>query len=165
MKLLPIAVLGAVLLVVGLLAFGLESKGAGSLDLGDRAPVRELPELGDPDQTRSLADHRGKWVLVNVWASWCDPCREESPALEKFHQQHREDDFTVLGIDTEDLTEDAVAFVREFELTYPQLRDPKGDTRKDWAMTGFPESFLVDPGGKVRPVSYTHLTLPTIYSV
>ncbi len=89
-------------------------------------------------------------MLVNFWASWCDPCRAESPDLQRFHEQHADDGFTVLGISTEDLTDDALEFVDEFDLTYPQLRDHDPDeSKEDFAMTGLPESFLVDPEGQV----------------
>ena len=62
-------------------------------------------------------------MLVNFWASWCEPCRSESPALERFYQRHAKDDFVVLGIDSQDLTGDAIDFIHQYKLTYPQLRD------------------------------------------
>ena len=137
-----------VLAVIGLLGFGLIAKGADDLAVGDPAPDAELPVLGG-DGTGSLADHRGRWVLVNFWASWCDPCRTEAPALEEFQGRHGGPGFTVLGIDQRDLTDDALEFVEEFELSYPQLRDGEGDRADPFGMTGLPESFLVDPEGRI----------------
>ncbi len=143
-----IAVL-AVLAVVGLLIFGLLSKGSSGVGVGDVAPASPLPRL-EGDGNGSLAAYRGRWVLVNFWASWCIPCREEAPALESFQRRHGDGDFTVLGIDSRDLSGDGRAFVRRFGLSYPQLRDGDGDAAHDFGTTGVPENFLVDPRGRVR---------------
>ncbi len=143
-----IAVLG-VLAVVGLLVFGLAVKGSSGLEVGEPVPTAAMPEL-EGDGSRSLADYRGRWVLVNFWASWCPPCRAEAPALEKFQRQHGGPKFVVLGIDTRDLSEDGRDFVRKYGLSYPQLRDGDGDVSDDFGTTGLPESFLVDPAGRLR---------------
>ncbi|HEU5063334.1 MAG TPA: TlpA disulfide reductase family protein [Solirubrobacterales bacterium] len=143
-----IAVL-AVLAIVGLLVFGLVNKGSSGISIGDAAPVEPLPRL-EGGGSESLVDYRGRWVLVNFWASWCLPCREEAPALERFQRQHGGPGFTVLGIDSRDLSSDGLAFVEEYGLSYPQLRDGDGDAAKDYGTTGVPENFLVDPRGKVR---------------
>ena len=138
-----------VLALIGLLGFGLLTKGGSNLAVGDPAPDKTLPYL-DQTGSGSLADYRGQWVLVNFWASWCEPCRDEAPALERFYRKHRAGGTTVLGINLDDATRDAEAFVSEFGLTYPQLRDGDGRERRDaYGMTGFPESFLVDPEGKI----------------
>jgi cytochrome c biogenesis protein CcmG/thiol:disulfide interchange protein DsbE len=148
--------------VIGLLGYGLLSKGGDSIAVGDPAPDKELSELGG-DGSGEIADYRGRWVLVNFWASWCAPCRSEAPALETFQRQHSPEGFTVLGINLDDTRDDAIAFVRRYGLTYPQLRDGDGSDRRDaYGMTGFPESFLVDPAGKLAvirrgPVDETYL--------
>jgi cytochrome c biogenesis protein CcmG, thiol:disulfide interchange protein DsbE len=139
----------AVLAVLGLLTFGVLSKGSSGLAVGDAAPTGALPQL-EGEGSGSLADYRGRWVLVNFWASWCIPCRQEAPALESFQRAHAGEDFTVLGIDTRDLSEDGRKFVREYGLTYPQLRDGDGKRSHDFGTSGVPESFLIDPRGKVR---------------
>jgi len=141
----------AVLAVVGLLAYGLVNKGSSGITVGDAAPTAPLPRL-EGGGSESLTDYRGRWVLVNFWASWCLPCREEAPALERFQQQHGGPGFTVLGIDSRDLTSDGIAFVEQYGLSYPQLRDGDGDASRDYGTTGVPENFLVDPSGKVRLV-------------
>jgi cytochrome c biogenesis protein CcmG/thiol:disulfide interchange protein DsbE len=139
----------AVLAVLGLLIFGLVSKGSSGVALGEAAPGEALPRLeGGGDE--SLADYRGRWVLVNFWASWCLPCREEAPALERFQQRHGGSDFTVVGIDSRDLSGDGRDFVERYGLSYPQLRDGDGDAAHAFGTTGVPENFLIDPRGKVR---------------
>lgn len=143
------AIFMAVLGVVALLGFGLASKGSKALEVGESAPTGELEVLGGSG-SGSIADHRGNWVLANVWASWCLPCRDEAPVLERFHRRHRDRELIVLGINTEDLTDDALAFVDEFHLTYPQLRDGDGEfARDELGTTGVPESFLIDPRGRL----------------
>ncbi len=137
-----------VLAVIGLLGYGLLTKGEEPQANGEPIPDTELAML-DGEGTGSIGDYRGEWVLVNVWASWCDPCREESPALQRFYEEHRDQNFTVLGIDSRDVSSEGLAFVEEFGLTYPQLHDSEGDVPDDYGMTGFPESFLIDPEGKV----------------
>jgi cytochrome c biogenesis protein CcmG, thiol:disulfide interchange protein DsbE len=138
----------AVLAVVGLLAFGLISKGSAKIAVGDPVPDRSLPALPGPRE-ESIAEYRGKWVLVNLWASWCDPCREEAPVLERFYEGNRGHDTTVIGINVQDNEVDALSFLREFPTSYPQLRSV-GDERSDaFGSTGVPENFLVDPRGRL----------------
>lgn len=155
-----IAVL-AVLAVVGLLVYGLASKGSSGAAVGDPAPDVTLPRL-DGKGEESLADYRGRWVLVNFWASWCGPCKEEAPMLQRFQREQGGKDFTVLGIDSRDLSGDGRAFVKRYGLDYPQLRDGNGDAAHEFGTTGVPENFLLNPKGKVillerGPVSTEYL--------
>jgi cytochrome c biogenesis protein CcmG/thiol:disulfide interchange protein DsbE len=143
-----IAVL-AVLAIIGLLTFGLLSKGSSGVALGEVAPAPVLPRL-EGSGTGSLTDYRGRWVLVNFWASWCLPCRQEAPVLEDFQRRDGDGSFTVLGIDSRDLSGDGRAFVQRYGLSYPQLRDGDGTTAHDFGTTGVPENFLIDPKGKLR---------------
>ncbi|HWO15888.1 MAG TPA: TlpA disulfide reductase family protein [Solirubrobacterales bacterium] len=145
----------AVVAVVGLLGFGLLSKGEAKVSIGDPVPDRELPVLGGEGQGE-IADYRGRWVLVNLWASWCPPCREEVPALERFHRRQRER-LTVLGINVQDNSDDALAFLDSYGATYPQLRSVGNERSEAFGSTGVPENFLVDPRGRLaliwrRPV-------------
>jgi cytochrome c biogenesis protein CcmG/thiol:disulfide interchange protein DsbE len=139
----------AVVALVGLLVFGLVSKGSSRLEIGDPVPTRALPRLEGSGEG-SLAEYRGRWVLVNIWASWCPPCRQETPALAEFQQRHAGPKFTVVGIDTRDLSDDGRKFVDSYGLGYPQLRDGNGEAAHEYGTSGVPESFLIDPAGKVR---------------
>ncbi|HTR75561.1 MAG TPA: TlpA disulfide reductase family protein [Solirubrobacterales bacterium] len=142
-----IAVLVAVA-VVALLVFGLLSKGNSRIAVGEEAPAPELAKLGESGKG-SLKEYRGKWVLVNFWASWCEPCREEAPALVKFQGEHGGKNFTVVGIDTQDISDDGAKFAEEFGLPYPLLHDGGGDNAHEFGTTGVPENFLLEPNGKV----------------
>lgn len=138
----------AVLAVIGLLAFGLLSKGATKIAVGDPVPDRTLPTLPGPGEG-SLAEHRGEWVLVNLWASWCGPCGEEAPVLESFYRRNRDRDVTVVGINVQDNEDDALAFLREHPSGYPQLRSVGNERSKAFGAGGVPENFLVDPRGRL----------------
>ena len=154
----PIAVLCAVVALVALLAYGLASnepdrKVDNAVLAGERdpAPTIELPKLQGPG-TGSLADYRGKVVVLNYWASWCPPCREESPLLERWHRRLTKSDATVLGVDVQDVEGDARAFAEKHGLTYPMLRDGPGDTRDDLGILGLPETFVIDRKGRIAAV-------------
>jgi cytochrome c biogenesis protein CcmG/thiol:disulfide interchange protein DsbE len=138
----------AVLAIIGLLGFGLLSKGSATIAVGEPVPDRELAVLPGPGQG-SLAEQRGKWVLVNLWASWCPPCREEAPVLERFYRRQRDHGVTVVGIDVQDNRDDALAFLGEFPATYPQLRSVGDERSEAFGSTGVPENFLVDPRGRL----------------
>jgi cytochrome c biogenesis protein CcmG/thiol:disulfide interchange protein DsbE len=149
------AVLGAVALL-GLLAYGLVASEPDrgmddALARGETvtAPGFELERLSGGGR-ESLADYRGKIVVLNAWASWCGPCREESPLLQRWHERMSRDGVgTVLGIDALDVDSDARAFVREYGLTYPMLRDPEGRSLVDYGVIGYPETFVIDERGRI----------------
>jgi cytochrome c biogenesis protein CcmG, thiol:disulfide interchange protein DsbE len=138
----------AVCAVIGLLGFGLLSKGSPRIEVGDRVPDRALPVLGGSGEGE-ISDYRGDWVLVNLWASWCLPCRDEAPALERWWHAHRDEGVTVLGINVQDNSEDALAFLDEFRTTYPQLRSVGDERSEAFGSTGVPENFLVNPHGRL----------------
>jgi cytochrome c biogenesis protein CcmG/thiol:disulfide interchange protein DsbE len=138
----------AVLSVIGLLGFGLLSKGETEIAVGEPAPDRQLPVLDGPGQG-SIADYRGRWVLVNLWASWCVPCRQEAPELEQFARDYRQRGIAVLGINVQDNSDDALSFLREFPVGYRQLRSVGDERSAAFGSTGVPENFLVDPRGRL----------------
>jgi cytochrome c biogenesis protein CcmG/thiol:disulfide interchange protein DsbE len=154
----PIAVLCAVVALVALLAYGLASNEPNrtvdnAVQAGQRepAPKIELPKLSGAGES-SLAAYRGRVVVLNYWASWCDPCRAESPLLERWHKRLAKSGATVLGVDVQDVESDARAFARKYGLTYPMLRDGPGDTRDDLGILGLPETFVIDRQGRIAAV-------------
>ncbi len=151
----------AVCALIGLLGFGLLSKGEAKIAVGDPVPDRSLPVLGGPGRG-SIADYRGRWVLVNLWASWCVPCRQEAPELAAFAESYRGRDVSVLGINVQDNSDDALAFLREHPVGYRQLRSVGDERSAAFGSTGVPENFLVDPRGRLAliwrgPVDRTFL--------
>lgn len=142
-SLIVIAVAG----LLGFLTWGLVNAEDGGLKVGEPVPTSTLPTL-PPGGEASLADYKGEWVLLNLWASWCGPCRDESPALEEFESNNR-GSLTVLGVDTRDLSGDAMKFLEEYDINYPQIRDASGAYAEDLKTSGVPESFLIDPDGNL----------------
>jgi cytochrome c biogenesis protein CcmG, thiol:disulfide interchange protein DsbE len=134
--------------VIGLLGFGLLSKGEAKIAVGDPVPDRVLPVLGGPGRS-SIADYRGRWVLVNLWASWCIPCRQEAPVLDEFARRYRGRGVSVLGINVQDNSDDALTFLRDYDVRYPQLRSVGDERSAAFGSTGVPENFLVDPRGRL----------------
>jgi cytochrome c biogenesis protein CcmG, thiol:disulfide interchange protein DsbE len=137
-----------VLALIGLLGYGLTSKGAAKITVGEPAPDKELPYL-ERGGTGRLRDYRGEWLLANLWASWCKPCEDEAPVLERYWRRNRRSGLTLLGINVQDNSADARAFVKRFRLTYPQLRSVADDRSRAFGSTGVPESFLIDPRGRL----------------
>ena len=151
----PIAVACGVVALLALLGYGLAaSKPDRGIDRalarGERkpAPGLTLARLDASGRT-SLASYKGKVVLLNVWASWCKPCRQESPLLERWHRRLLRGGGTVLAVDVLDVTSDALAFVRRYRLSYPQLRDKSGDTLERYGVVAYPESFVIDRRGRI----------------
>jgi cytochrome c biogenesis protein CcmG/thiol:disulfide interchange protein DsbE len=157
MKRNPMAV--AAILVVGgllaLLAYGVVSRAPGggidaALAAGERPrpPALDLPRVGS-DARGQLNDYRGQVVVLNFWASWCTPCREESPLLDRWHRRLERSDALVLGVNVEDVTSDAKAFIREYGLTFPSLRDREGTTARRFGASGYPETVVIDRDGRI----------------
>jgi cytochrome c biogenesis protein CcmG/thiol:disulfide interchange protein DsbE len=147
-----------VVALLAILLYGVTANGTGqSLDsavaAGRRpaAPTLALPRLGRAG-TDSLAAHRGEVVVLNYWASWCVPCRDETPLLQRWHERIRSRHSTVLGVDALDATPDARTFVRRFHLTYPILRDRDGHTEKAFGVHGYPETLVLDRGGRIAAI-------------
>jgi cytochrome c biogenesis protein CcmG, thiol:disulfide interchange protein DsbE len=154
----PIAVVGVLVALVALLAYGLiqnePERGVDkALARGERAPAPalSLPELGGT-RTIDLSDYRGRVVVLNFWASWCEPCRDESPVLERWHRRMRGNGGTVLGVDMLDVTGDAQDFVAQYKLTYPSMKDKDGRGIDTYGVVQYPETFVIDRHGRIAAV-------------
>ena len=112
------------------------------------APGFSLPRLG-AEGAVSLTTLRGKPFVLNFWASWCDPCAAEAPALEQAWRRYKERGLVVVGVNVNDFTSDAKGFVRKHRLTYPIVRDSSASTLGEYGLTGLPETFYVDRRGRV----------------
>jgi cytochrome c biogenesis protein CcmG/thiol:disulfide interchange protein DsbE len=145
-----IGVAALLALLIWKVAFGKETGAADELAQGKLvyAPAFTLDRL-DRDGRLSISDLRGKAVVVNFWASWCIPCRDEAPVLQKTYERYRDQGLVMLGVDVNDFKQDARRFMRRYGMTYPVVYDGKGSTVGKWGVRGFPETFFVDRSGKL----------------
>ena len=102
----------------------------------------------------ALSSLRGKIVVVNIWATWCPPCRAETPALEKAYEQYKDSGVVILGVDltSQDSVSDVTSFVQEFKLTYPILLDRDGSVGYLYQIKGLPSTFFINRAGIIRTV-------------
>ena len=112
------------------------------------APGFALPRL-DTTGSLSLASLHGKAVVINFWASWCNPCKQEVPRLEAAYRKWGKRGVVFIGIDGQDFSGDARRFARKLGISYPIVHDGPGKTIDSYGVTGFPETFFVDRGGKL----------------
>ena len=105
-------------------------------------------------QKVTLEELRGKAVFLNFWASWCLPCRAEAKDLEAAWQRIKDKNMVFIGVALQDTDENARAFVQEFNVTYPNGRDDSGKTAVNYGVWGIPESFFIDPQGRI---TYKHV--------
>src|SRR5437763_7691804 len=146
--------------LLALLAFGVSSQGGNSsidraVARGARPPAPDanaaLPVLGSSD-TRTLADYRGRVVVLNVFASWCGPCKAEAPILDREQRKLAGHGGTILGVTYLDNSSDSQQFVRQEHITYPVLRDVNGNFVRAFGTSGVPETFVIDRQGRVAAV-------------
>ena len=119
-------------------------------DVGQAAPSLKLPLVGGGEQ--DVATYRGRPVILNFWATWCDPCRAEMPVFERAQQQYRDRGLVVLGVDFQERDPEIVAFLSEIGVTFPSLVDRTGEVTRQWRATGLPTTFLIDRQGIIRDV-------------
>lgn len=160
-RILPIFATLAGACVIALLIYGVSAQSASrtldELVARKQYPMapdatRSLPVLGGNDRG-SLAALKGKVVVLNFWASWCEACQIEAPLLESAQRRLQAHDATILGVTYEDASPDSEGFVRRYHVTYTNLRDNVGAFARSYGTDQLPESFVIDRQGRIVAIS------------
>ncbi len=115
------------------------------------APDFELPVLGHKGSTIALSSLKGQVIVLNFWASWCHPCRDEAPGLRSAWERSRgQHGVLFLGVNEMDDETGAQAFQREFQVTYPSVSDPSASLADDYGFFGLPVTYVIDAQGVMR---------------
>ncbi|MHB8534123.1 MAG: peroxiredoxin family protein [Sulfuricaulis sp.] len=134
---------------------------AGAVYASDATPVQTLPETarpftapdftlkGEDGKTYRLSDYRGKVVLLNFWATWCPPCREEMPSMERAYRKVKSENIAILAVNVGEDADTVFAFTGRYPLTFPLLLDLDGSVIGKYPVVGLPTTFIVDPRGRV----------------
>lgn len=123
----------------------------------------ELTLLDTQGISRSLVDYRGQVVLVNLWATWCPPCKEEMPALQSFYNRYKDQGFVVIAINDGDPTDDVLQFVEDYRLSFPVWLDPTYiATEQAFKTLNLPSSFVIDRSGTIQLQWVGGITLKTL---
>ncbi|WP_179298769.1 TlpA disulfide reductase family protein [Evansella halocellulosilytica] len=119
-------------------------------------------ELFDQGENVVLSDYEGQFLIMNMWASWCPPCREEMPELIQFHEDYLQDDqVEIVGINmtTEEKSEeDAEQFINDFQIPFKTLMDVEGEVHSDYEVFYMPMTYIIDPDGRISNRHRGHLT-------
>jgi len=145
----------AVLAIVAAIAYGATQylrKELFPVELGTRAPDFKAFTLDSIPRERRLADYRGKVLMLNVWATWCLPCRIEMPSIEALNKAYESKGLKIVAVSIDDPGTDATirAFVKQYGLTFEVLHDAQGRISDDYDITGYPETFIVGKDGIIR---------------
>ncbi|HMI56020.1 MAG TPA: TlpA disulfide reductase family protein [Gemmatimonadaceae bacterium] len=120
--------------------------------LGSKAPDFKAMTLDSIPRQKTLADYRGRVLMINVWATWCLPCRVEMPSIEALHKAYGPKGLKVVAVSIDDPgTEETIrAFAKQYGLTFEILHDPKGAITDAYDITGYPETFIIGKDGVIR---------------
>lgn len=134
------------LLVMG--SAGIAAGGQGLNPLPDRPQASDFTLLDVDGNSHRLSDYRGKVMIVNFWATWCPPCREEMPSLQRAWDQVRDEGIVVLAIDVGENREAVSAFLGRVPMDFPFLLDERADVTTRWPVKGLPTTFVLDTKGR-----------------
>ena len=141
--------LGAAVVVVAIILILRSDVGPPPIVRGVMAPEFELPQLDATDAKLALSSFSGRVVLVNFWASWCEPCEREMPAMERLYNALPREDFELLAVAIDDKKADVRTFQDRYRLSFPILLDLDQTTYASYQTMGVPESILVDQEGRI----------------
>jgi cytochrome c biogenesis protein CcmG/thiol:disulfide interchange protein DsbE len=143
-----IAIVTVIVLFVGFLMIALRNQNATQQRASGQAPDFEITSFDG--ETIRLSDLKGKGVVLNFWASWCVPCRDEAPLFEATWQREKDNGIVFIGMDYLDQDHAAKAFLAEFGVTYPNGADLQSAAARKYGITGVPETFFIAPDGVIR---------------
>jgi len=155
-QLIATIMIGTGLIAIGIMLFLILEKNAASAQDFSAVSIKvdfAAPELILEDLAGnrvSLDDYQGSVVLVNLWATWCPPCRAEMPTLLEFYEKYKSDGFVLLAINQEETRETVEPFVEEFGLTFPIWLDPDYLAQREFNTMNLPSSYIIDRAGQVR---------------
>ena len=127
---------------------GQENDGSGEKTVNSQISF-ELPSIKDGEQF-TFENFRGKPTVINFWASWCDPCREEMPFLQQTWEEKGKSGINIVGINVMDSEEEALDVLEEFGITYTNLYDRSGDLSSKLGVLGLPATVFIDENGKIK---------------
>ena len=152
------AVVGALIMSLALVGVGFLGKPSSAstslvegTKVGNLAPNFDLEVLGT-DERLTLKDLRGKAVWVNFWATWCPPCREEMPQMQRLYEQHRARGLEIVGVDVQESAEQVRGFTTELGLTWRFVLDRDGKTTDRYLVSGLPTHYFIDREGVIQAV-------------
>lgn len=125
----------------------------GAAFMAQAEPAPDFTLKSDTGENLRLSEQRGKVVMINFWASWCAPCREEMPLLDELYERYEQAGFTLFGINVEQNPEAAQKFLADVGVSFPILFDPQSEVSREYQVRAMPTTVMVDRDGQVRYVN------------
>ncbi|HEX4859547.1 MAG TPA: redoxin domain-containing protein [Usitatibacteraceae bacterium] len=145
-----VMVRGFVLLIVAITLFATVPAGSGEIRPWRQGKTPPLMLKDIDGKPRSLAQFRGKVIVMNFWATWCEPCITEMPSLAELRKRHAGKPLEVIGVNLAEGEPRIRAFMNKTGIDFPLLRDDDGEAKKAWKVGGIPHTFVIDASGRVR---------------